>query len=121
MPVSSSSSLCRQQRPQPSHKASHWPRSSALSGCSQNGACFEEDAGLFMTSLSMVCYRIAIKRGWKSLMSFKHMFLAAIAAAIVAAPVGAQLGTGTGYDGHKFVAAVRDRDGNKAMELLQAR
>ena len=69
----------------------------------------------------MVCYRIAIKRGWKSHMSFKHLFLAATAAAILATPVGAQLGTGTGYDGHKFVAAVRERDGNKALELLQAR
>ncbi len=34
-PVSSSSSLCRQQRPQPSHSASHSPRSSDDKGFSQ--------------------------------------------------------------------------------------
>src|SRR3990167_6803273 len=34
-PVSSSSSLCRQQRPQPSHSASHSARESSLSGRSQ--------------------------------------------------------------------------------------
>ena len=35
-PVSSSSSLWMQHLPQPSHKASHWPRSSCSIGSSQN-------------------------------------------------------------------------------------
>ena len=37
--MSSSSSLCRQQRPQPSHSASHSPRSSAAKGFSQKAFC----------------------------------------------------------------------------------
>ena len=41
----------------------------------------------------------------------------ALAVMLLAAPAGAQIG----FDGDKFVAAVRDRDGNKAMELLRAR
>src|SRR5215210_7435944 len=63
MPVSSSSNLCRQQRPQPSHSASHWPRSSSASGRSQKGLAAGDDGASFMTSLSMVCYQPAIKRG----------------------------------------------------------
>ena len=42
----------------------------------------------------------------------------ALAALLLAAPAGAQSG---GFDGQKFVQAVRDRDGSEAMELLRAR
>ncbi|MGI8611648.1 MAG: ankyrin repeat domain-containing protein [Sphingomicrobium sp.] len=42
----------------------------------------------------------------------------ALAALLLAAPAGAQ---SSGFDGQKFVQAVRDRDGNEAMELLRAR
>ena len=40
-----------------------------------------------------------------------------LAALLLAAPAGAQ----SGFDGEKFVQAVRDRDGAEAMELLRAR
>jgi ankyrin repeat protein len=41
--------------------------------------------------------------------------------ATLAAPVSADVGGGPGgYDGVTFVHAVRDRDGNKAMELFQS-
>jgi uncharacterized protein len=43
---------------------------------------------------------------------------APLAALLLAAPAGAQSG---GFDGQKFVQAVRDRDGSEAMELLRAR
>ena len=41
-----------------------------------------------------------------------------LAAMLLAAPAGAQSG---GFDGQKFVTAVRDRDGTEALELLRAR
>jgi ankyrin repeat protein len=41
-----------------------------------------------------------------------------LAALLMAAPAGAQ---STGFDGEKFVDAVRARDGNKAMDLLKSR
>lgn len=41
----------------------------------------------------------------------------ALAVLLLAAPAEAQIG----FDGDNFVAAVRERDGNKAMELLRAR
>ncbi len=54
-------------------------------------------------------------------MTFKQAFLAsAVAVGLLAAPGAAQLGSG-GYDGETFVKAVRDRDGAKAMELLESR
>ncbi|MEO5972884.1 MAG: ankyrin repeat domain-containing protein [Sphingomicrobium sp.] len=72
-----------------------------------------------MTSLSMVCYRTPIKVGWKSVMAGKRLILAAvIALGMAAAPAVAQF---TGPDSEKFVAAVRERDGSKAIELLQGR
>ena len=43
---------------------------------------------------------------------------APLAALLLAAPAGAQSG---GFDGQKFVQAVRDRDGSEALELLRAR
>lgn len=42
---------------------------------------------------------------------------AAVALGMLASPAAAQFGA----DGPKFVQAVRDRDGNKAMELLRSR
>ena len=73
-----------------------------------------------MTSLSMVCYRAPIKVGWKSGMVGKRLFLATvIALGLAATPAAAQVAGG--FDGDKFVAAVRERDGGKAMELLQDR
>ncbi len=69
----------------------------------------------------MVCYRSPIKIGAEQDMVRKQLFLAAaLAVGVMAAPAGAQ-SVSYGYDGGKFVAAVRDRDGGKAMELLQAR
>ena len=50
-------------------------------------------------------------------MKWAKVVAPALAVMLVAAPAEAQ----TGFDGDKFVAAVRDRDGNKAMELLRAR
>ena len=43
---------------------------------------------------------------------------AGLALLLVAAPVAAQ---SSGFDGEKFVQAVRERDGNEALELLRAR
>ncbi len=44
----------------------------------------------------------------------------ALAVLMLAAPAGAGAQS-SGFDGQKFVEAVRDRDGNEAMELLRAR
>ena len=43
-----------------------------------------------------------------------------LAALVLAAPAGAQ-SISSGFDGEKFVNAVRDRDGAEAMELLKSR
>ncbi|HEU5285890.1 MAG TPA: ankyrin repeat domain-containing protein [Sphingomicrobium sp.] len=51
-------------------------------------------------------------------MNRARMAAAALAMVLIAQPAGAQ---GGGFDGQKFVQAVRDRDGNEAMELLRAR
>ena len=69
----------------------------------------------------MVCYQPPIKRGLigdQVVMNWAKGAAAALAMVLVAAPAGAQSG---GFDGQKFVQAVRDRDGNEAMELLRAR
>lgn len=66
----------------------------------------------------MVCYRAPIKRGLsgdKDMNSAK-LALAALAAALLAQPAAAQL-----LGGDNFVKAVRDRDGDKAMELIGSR
>ena len=66
----------------------------------------------------MVCYRAPIKRGLsgdKDMNSAK-LALVALAAALLAQPAAAQL---LGAD--NFVKAVRDRDGDKAMELIGSR
>lgn len=55
------------------------------------------------------------------MMRNKHLFSVALAVGLLAAPAAAQLGAGFGYDGDKFVAAVRDRDGGKAIQLLEER
>ena len=52
-------------------------------------------------------------------MNWLKLAAPALAALLIAAPAGAQ-GSG-GFDGEKFVQAVRDRDGNEAMELLRDR
>lgn len=67
----------------------------------------------------MVCYRPPIKVGVEEVMVRKQWVLAAIAVGVMTAPAAAQ--TGYGYEGGKFVGAVRDRDGSKALELLEAR
>ena len=51
-------------------------------------------------------------------MNWVKLAVPALAALLLAAPAGAQ---SSGFDGHKFVQAVRDRDGGEAMELLRAR
>ncbi|MBA3510447.1 ankyrin repeat domain-containing protein [Sphingomonas sp.] len=51
-------------------------------------------------------------------MNWLKLAAPALAALLLAAPGGAQSG---GFDGQKFVQAVRDRDGNEATELLEAR
>lgn len=51
-------------------------------------------------------------------MNWAKIAAAALAMLSVAAPAGAQ---SSGFDGQKFVQAVRDRDGNEAMGLLRAR
>lgn len=69
----------------------------------------------------MVCYRLGIKRGLfgdQELMNWAKLAAPALALMMVSAPASAQ---STGFDGQKFVQAVRDRDGNEAMELLRSR
>ena len=51
-------------------------------------------------------------------MNWVKLAAPALAALLLAAPAGAQ---SSGFDGQKFVQAVRDRDGGEAMELLRAR
>lgn len=51
-------------------------------------------------------------------MNWVKLAAPALAALLLAAPAEAQSG---GFDGQKFVQAVRDRDGSEAMELLRAR
>jgi ankyrin repeat protein len=66
----------------------------------------------------MVCYRSAIKLGlWdRTFMNSAKYTLAALAAMLLAQPASAQsLGS------ENFVAAVRDRDGGKAMEILRTK
>ena len=68
----------------------------------------------------MVCYRASIKVGWKSVMVGKQVLLAmAVALGILATPAAADVNSG--FDGDKFVTAVRERDGTKAIELLEKR
>jgi ankyrin repeat protein len=52
-------------------------------------------------------------------MNWLKLAAPALAALLMAAPAGAQ-GSG-GFDGEKFVQAVRDRDGSEAMDLLRER
>ena len=52
-------------------------------------------------------------------MIHKRLFVAAIVLGSLTVPAGGQVSFG--YDGDKFVAAVRERDGTKAMELLESR
>lgn len=69
----------------------------------------------------MVCYRLSIKRGVvgdQDDMSWAKIAAVALTALLLAGPASAQ---STGLGGQNFVQAVRDRDGNKAMELLQSR
>ena len=73
-----------------------------------------------MTSLSMVCYRIPIKRGWNVVMAHKHLFLgAAIGLGLLATPAVGQ--SNYGSDADTFVRAVREKDGDKAINLLRDR
>ena len=51
-------------------------------------------------------------------MDWAKMAAVALALYLLAGPAVAQ---SSGFDGQKFVQAVRERDGNEAMELLQAR
>lgn len=71
-----------------------------------------------MTSLSMVCYRAAIKRRcWgHDVMNWAKLILVGVAASLATQPAAAQT---LGRD--DFVAAVRERDGTKAMEMLRER
>ncbi len=55
------------------------------------------------------------------MMHNKHLFSVVVAVGLFASPAAAQLGAGFGYDGEKFVAAVRDRDGGTAIQLLEER
>jgi ankyrin repeat protein len=50
-------------------------------------------------------------------MNWAKIVAPALAVLLLAAPAAAQ----SGFDGEKFVNAVRERDGNQAMELLRAR
>ena len=52
-------------------------------------------------------------------MNWLKLAAPALAALLMATPAGAQ-GSG-GFDGEKFVQAVRDRDGSEAMDLLRER
>lgn len=66
----------------------------------------------------MLCYRVPIKRfaGAKSMKSLKFA-LAGLLLGAGAAPLFAQA---TGFQGYKFVDAVRGRDGDTATQLLQS-
>jgi ankyrin repeat protein len=67
----------------------------------------------------MVCYRSAIKRGSareRVTMNWKKCAVPALALLLVASPAAGQ-----SLMGGDFVAAVRSRDGDKAMELLNSR
>jgi ankyrin repeat protein len=68
----------------------------------------------------MVCYRLPIKVEWKSAMVGKRLFLAAmIVLGMQTTPAVGQ--SVYGSDGEEFVKAVRERDGDKALQLLRDR
>lgn len=66
----------------------------------------------------MLCYRPPIKRypGAKSMKSFR-IAMVSVLLGMAATPLLAQA---TGFEGYKFVDAVRSRDGDTAMQLLQS-
>jgi uncharacterized protein len=69
----------------------------------------------------LVCYHLPIKRelvGDQALMNWVKLAAPALAALMLTEPAEAQ---SSGFDGHKFVQAVRDRNGAEALELLRAR
>jgi len=68
-----------------------------------------------MTEPQLVCYRAAIKSGVRG-KSVKKLIFALIGAGVAwAVPATAQLNSNPSYD---FIKAVRERDGTKAMEVL---
>jgi ankyrin repeat protein len=70
----------------------------------------------------MVCYRAPIKVEWKNVMVGKRLFLGAVMGlSLLATPAFGQSQSNYGSDADNFVRAVRERDGDKAMNLLRDR
>ena len=111
-PVSSSSSLCRQQRPQPSQSASHSPRSSDDKGFSQKGFA------LFIPRSALVAQGGEIKTG-KKRVTLKKGVAASIALSLAACPHRFSRRAGPERIGWRslFEGDQGSDDANKAIEL----
>src|SRR5688572_15110571 len=99
-----------QQRPQPSHKASHSPRSRACKGFSQKGF------RLFIEGVAMGCQRQAIKSERGEWLMVGAVRIIILSLALASAPALAQF---TGSDGEAFIAAMKEGDSGKAVALVE--